>query len=59
MADLEADCLKTDRGPMVRKGHKAEFAGGGCDAMQVKGRIWSFIEQAHFEMELQGKLQRV
>jgi len=50
--------------PWPRRRHKAELAGGG-DAMQAKGKKLSqrvsikSLKGAHFEVELQGKLQRV
>ena len=65
MAELEADCLKTGRAPWPRRRHKAELAGDGSDAMQVKrkklsqGASMKSLKGAHFEVELQGKLQRV
>ena len=36
MAELEADCHKTDEGPWPGRRHKAELAGGDDDAMQAK-----------------------
>ena len=50
---------------MAGKRHKLEFAGGGSDAIQVKGKKLSqgvsmkSLKEAHFEVELQEKLQRV
>jgi len=65
MAELEADCLKTDGVPWSGRCHKAEFACGGGDAMQAKGKklgqrvLMKSLKGAQFEMKLQGKLQRV
>ena len=65
MAELEADCLKTGRAPWRGRRHKLEFAGAGSNAMQVKkkklgqGVSMESLKGAHFEVELQGKLQRV
>jgi len=38
MAELEADCLKTSRTLWLGRHHKAEFAAGGDDAIQAKGK---------------------
>ena len=38
MAELEADCLKTGRALWLGRRHKVEFAAGGGDAMQAKGK---------------------
>ena len=60
MTELEADCLKTDRAPWPRRRHKAELAGGGSDAMQVKGKklghgvSMKSLKGAHFEVDFQG-----
>jgi len=65
MTKLEADCLKTGRAPWPGRRHKAEFAGGGGDAMQAKEKKLGqrvskkIMKGAHFEVQLQGKLQRV
>ena len=65
IAELQADCLKTGRAPWPGRRHKAEFAGGGGDAMQDKRKklgqevSMKSLKGAHFEVELQGKLQRV
>jgi len=63
MAELEMDCLKTDRVPWPGRRHKAELAGGGGDVVQAKrkklsqGVSMKSLKGAHFEVELQGKLQ--
>ena len=65
MAKLEVDCFKTGRTPWSGRHHKVKFAGGSGDAMQVKGKKLGqevsikSLKGAHFEVELQGKLQRV
>ena len=66
MTELKANCLKIGGVPMDGRRHKAEFAGGGGDAMQVKrkklcqyGVSMKRLKEAHFKVELQGKLQRV
>ena len=57
MAELEADCLKTGRASWPGRRHKAEFAGGGGDAMQVKGKkvsqgvLMKSLKGAYFEVE--------
>ena len=62
MTELEADCLKTGRAPRRGRGHRAEFAGGDGDAMQVKGKKLGqevsikSLKGTHFEVELQEKL---
>ena len=63
MVELEVDCLKTDRAPVAGRRHKAEFAGGGGDAMQTTkkklgqgGVSIKSLKGAHFEVELQEKL---
>ena len=48
---------------MAGRHHKTEFVGGGGDAMQIKrkklslGVSMKILKRAHFEVELQGKLQ--
>ena len=65
MTELEVDCLKTGRGLLVWKASQAKLAGSGGDAMQAKekklgqGVSMKSLKGAHFEEELQGKLQRV
>ena len=65
MAELETACLKTGRAPWPGWRHKAEFTGGSGDTLQVKGKelgqgvSMKSLKGAHFEMELQEKLQRV
>ena len=65
MAELETDCLKTGMAQWLGKHHKAEFTGGGSDAMQAKenklgqGVLMKSLNEAHFEVEFLGKLQRV
>jgi len=65
MAKLEADCLKTGKAPWSGRRHKAKFASSDGDAMKVKrkklgqGASMKSLKGAHFEEELQGKLQRV
>jgi len=57
MAELEADCLKIGRAPWLGRGHKAEFTGGGGDAMHAKGKklgqrvSMKSLKGAHFEVE--------
>ena len=60
----EANCFKTGRAPWPERRHKAEFASGGSDAMQIKrkklgqGRVsMKSLKGTYFEVELQGKLQ--
>ena len=55
--------MSQDRqGPIPERRHKAKFAGGGGDAMQVMGKklgqvvSMKSLKEAHFEVELQGKL---
>ena len=65
MAELEADCLKTSRAPWPGRRHKAKFAGGDGNVMQAKrkklglGLLMKSLKGAHFEVELQEKLQRI
>ena len=54
------------QGPLwLGRRHKAELAGGGGDAMQAKGKklgqgvLMKSLKEAHFEVALEGKLQRV
>ena len=63
MAELEADGLKIGRAPWPGRRHKAELAGGGGDAMQVKGKKLSqgvsmkSLKEVQFVIEFQEKLQ--
>ena len=65
MAELETDCLKSSGAPWLKRHHKAKLAGGVGDAMQAKGKktrsgvSMKSLKGAHFEVELEGKLQRV
>ena len=58
MAELEVDCLKTGRDPWPGRSDKAEFTGGGDDAMQAKrkklsqGVLMKNLKGAHFKVEL-------
>ena len=63
MAKLEVNCLKTSRAQWPGRRHKIKFASGGGDEMQVKGKklgqgvSMKSLKGAHFEEELQGKMQ--
>ena len=65
MTELEADYLKISRAPWPGSRHTSKLASGGSDAMQVKGKklgqgvSMKSLKGAHFEVELQEKLQRV
>jgi len=64
MKKLEVGCLKIGRAPWPGRCHKAEFASGGGDAMQVKekklgqGVSIKNLKGAHLEVELQGNCNR-